>query len=220
MAVLRVGTGFENVSGRLANLVIAQTKNGAILKTRPTGRRDRSPAQAAQARRLALVNAAWRALTPEEAAAWARHADEGAAYDPAVGRIVAPAAYSIFVALGTKRLQAVPGSDVPLLPPAAPFLGDALPLVVEPAPAALRLRSSRANLPGTLTEILAQPLRVLHNATKARSYASLGFFALEAGAPVLVPLPRPGPWAYAARYVEAASGRATELMPLGRAVVE
>ena len=217
MAYVRESAGMGAASGVLGNVVYAQTQGGTVVRGRPQGSRERSPKQIEQGRRLGTVHHAWNALDDAEAEAWRVYALGQAARNPQTGGMRIPSAYSLFSGLGAKYLQVHGGFVVPSLPPGGRFAGDALSVTVAKGDGTLVFDAGGANREGVLTELLAQRLGGPHNAAKARSYVSLGFFAFEAGVPVAVEVGWGAYWACAFRFVEAATGRMTEMVEIGKA---
>ena len=217
MAFVREAAGAGAQSGVLGNAVLVQTEGGTIIRSRPSGRRRRSEGQLAQDRRIRIVNGRWRELSREDASAWRGYALERAAAEPRGSRKRMASAQSLFSGLGSKYLQLHGGSLVPLLPPTGPFLGDALSVSVTGLDHELRFTADRANRAGVATELLAQRLTCPHNVPRPKSYVSLGFAAFEAGGSFDAPMGIGQDWACAVRYVEIATGRATEIVEIGTA---
>lgn len=208
MAKMTMNAGFAGGSGRLGNAVLVQTEGGPVLRARPEGSRVRSAKQAQGDARMRALNLAWDALTPAQADAWR-------AYGKAEGR----KGFAAFVALGSKVLQLHGGTAVPSDPPSGPFLGDLVRVTPVAVAGGLRFDADRPSAPGATTELLAQRLSGPNNAPKADGYRTLGFAAFAAGSmSVRFDLP-PGPYALAYRFVEAATGRMTDLLPLGTVVL-
>lgn len=219
MAILTAGAGFGRASGRVGNMVLSATQGGTVMRERPLARGAPSEAQIRQGLRMALVNQAWDALSPEECLAWRAYAVGLATRNPATGGMRIPQAYGLFSGLSMKYLQIHGGHEMPSLPPEGRFVGDVIQVAVVGDGADVLLTADGTNRPGTLTEIWAQRLTGRNNLPKARSYVSRGFFSFEAGQPIRLPIGMPGTWAFAAKFVEASSGRMTELVPFGRAAV-
>ena len=217
MAYVRESAGMGAASGALGNVVFAQTQGGTVVRGRPRGSRERSPKQIEQGLRLGIVHHAWNALDDVEAEAWRVYALGHAVRNPATGGMRIPSAYSLFSGLGAKFLQVHGGFAVPSLPPLGRFAGDALSVAVAKGDERLVFSADGASREGVLTELLAQRLKGPHNAAKAKSYVSLGFFEFEAGVPVEVEVGWGAYWACAVRSVEAATGRMTEMVEIGKA---
>ena len=82
----------------------------------------------------------------------------------------------------------------------------------------LTLAADRANAPGVVTEIVAQPLVNARRAVYEDKYAAKAFVAFEGAETVEVPLTR-GCWALGYRFVLAATGQETAIVALGIATV-
>lgn len=219
MATITQGAGFGTISGRAGNAVFARTMGGTVLRERPGYLPPRTTAQDAHAWRMKIVHTLWEALTDEEFEAWQAYALAQMVRNPQTGGLRKPSPYNLFTGLGIKYLQVHGGHAVPTLPPTGRFLGDLLTPTVSGAPEALVLHADGSNAPGVLTELLAQRLVRARNAPKTKSYISQGFYRFENGAPIAVPVPSQWTYACAIRFVEAATGRMTEMYPIGRATV-
>ena len=203
----------------LGSVVYAQTEGGTVMRSRPRATKGRSEAQEAASRRLERAQAIWNGLDDGEVRAWRDYALREAGRDPRTGGTRRLAANWVFKGLAAKYLQVHGGLDAPRLPPEGAFRGDLLDVTVEGLPRALRFASGESNRPGVLTELMVQRLKNRNNETRPRSYVSLGFVAFRAGVPVEVPAPFVGHAALAVRYVEAATGRMTEIVEIGRVTV-
>ena len=168
---------------------------------------------------MVFANRAWYLLTFEEATAWRSYALSLATRNPATGGLRVPSAYGLFTGLSTKYLQIHGGTVAPSLPPEGRFNGDLLNISVAGGSNEATFTADRENLPGVLTELLGQRLSGPNNLPKAKSYVSLGFVSFAAGVPASIHLGKLGTWSFAARFVEAPTGRMTEMVEIGRAAV-
>jgi hypothetical protein len=125
----------------------------------------------------------------------------------------------VFIGLATKFLQVHPNGVIPLAPPQGRFLGDIVQVTVGAQGQNLVFTADRDNAPGVVTELLIQRLRHQNNATKVRSYKSAGFIAFDAAHREVTRPVFPATYAAAIRFVESATGRMTDLIPIGRASV-
>ena len=215
MAFVIEGVGLSGQSGLVGNAVLVQTAGGTVLRSRPSGRRRRSEGQRAQDARIKIVNRRWQELSREGAQLWRTYALERAAAEPRGSRKRMASAQSLFSGLGSKYLQVHGGEGVPPLPPTGRFLGDALNVSVVGLSQALRFTADRANREGVVTELLAQSLTCIHNLPRPKSYVSLGFVAFAADGSFDAPVALSLDWACGVRYVEIATGRATEIVEIG-----
>ena len=219
MARATAGVGFGTMSGAMGNVIFAQTQDGMVARERTRGNRHRSPAQMVQDARMAFANYAWRSLTFEQATEWRAYAQSLATRNPATGGLRVPPAYGLFAGLSMKYMQAHGGTVAPSLPPEGRFNGDLLNITIAGGINQATFTADRTNAPGVLTEILAQRLKGPNNLPKAKSYVSIGFFSFAAGVPTSVHIPTLGTWAFATCFVEASSGRMTDLVEIGRATI-
>ena len=234
MAKAALALPFSGISGPLGGTSIVQRPDGPVVRARVYRPRKPTPPQAAAGARLGVVGEAWRSLDDATFEAWRAFARASAWRNPATGAVVVPQPYRLFVAHATKARQVDPALDLGgFMPPAQPFLGDSVRVVAQASPptkapfagtearatsGVVTLVASGANAPGVVTEVLAQSLVNARRAIYLDKYASQGFTAFAGADEVEIPLGR-GAWALAYRFVERATGQATELVALGVATV-
>lgn len=218
MAKARTGALAGAVSGRVGNVVFADTPHGTVIRELPEQSRKISEAQAWVRMRLGRASAAFRAMTIEQAAAWRTYAEGLNAGMPESRTRGGISAQQAFNALTTKLLQIDPQAEIPLLPPSEPFGGDALVFALAPAPGGVEVSVDRANAPGVVTELLLQRLPSVHCRTYMQRYRTAGFFGFGSGLSTVLPCAA-GVWAVAARFVRAGTGQAGPVMELGVVVV-
>lgn len=207
------------MSGKVGGLVFARTEIGTIMRETPEGRRDDSEAQYRIAWNLRKANSAWRGLEWVQVLAWQTYAATLKRRNPQSGLYVSPKAYNVFIGLATKFLQADPNGAIPLDPPQGRFFGDIVQVSVDAQGPNLVYTADRDNAPGVVTELLLQRLLNKNNTPKERSYISAGFIAFDAEHREFEHAVFPGTYAGAIRFVESATGRMTDLFPIGRATV-
>lgn len=218
MARAALSLPFSGLSGALGDTVIAQFPDGPRVRARIPVRKGRTPAQDVARRRIGWVSRAWAALDDEAFTAWRNYAWSRVWRNPATGAIVTPKPYCLFVGLASKARQVNPSIDLhAFMPPARPFLGDGVTVVAslpeDPSEPGVIVSTDRANVPGVVTELLAQPLVNTRRATYRDKYVSQAFVAFD-GEPVELALPA-GAWALAYRFVRPDTGQETELVELG-----
>ncbi|MCW5935852.1 MAG: hypothetical protein KIT11_00905 [Fimbriimonadaceae bacterium] len=219
MAVLKPGAGFGTLSGRVGNAVYSNTEYGIVVRDVP-GRSGRdTDARAAVNYAMARANEFWYGLDEDQVEAWRAYARRQVRRNPATGMLTVPKAVNLFVGLCVKYYQVHGPSTPPLLPPQGTFLGDTVQVTVAGENAELVFTASAANQPGVLTELLAQRLMGPHNAPKERGYRTLGFVEFAGAGETFRATRYAAPYACATRFVESATGRATKLVPIGRATV-
>jgi hypothetical protein len=214
MARVETGALAEALRGKVGGVVFAQTPNGVVLMPRVVPRNPRTPAQTEVRANLARAVAAWGALTPAQAQAWAAYAATQVRADPKHGTARRPTAYLAFVGLATKFLQVTPNATPPAAPPLFPFAGDPLIVTAAGGPGVVTFTASAATSPDVLVELLWQPLRVSHNAPHPKGYRTQGFAAFAPGA-LSASVPAMAGWyAPAYRFVQSATGQETGLIAL------
>ena len=175
----------------------------------------------------------WNRLDPEAMGRWRIYAQERTAARPPEAR-TATNGWNEYLALGKKLMQIDGMRPLPASPPEGRFLGDLVAFGAEPYAEAgptptlpsprgegsgVRFLASRANDDGVLTEFLLQRLANGGRLPTVRGYRSQGFLRIEEDLRVEVPA-RSGWWACATRFVEAATGRTTALVPCGTVFVD
>ena len=223
----------------MANLTFVRQPDGTTsMRERKRGADPKSVAQTARRLALTRVSQAWGELSDEARAAWEAYALDLHDLSPTPSLSRARSGYRVFSSLGLKALQVSPEGSVPALPPGSPFYGDGAKFNVAqaslPANRGVAIGSpefagteARAtpnltftclvpNSPGVVTELLIQPLVSPGRKGEADKYRTQGFVAFAAaGQTVDVPCPA-GTVLCAVRFVEAATGQASGLVPLGR----
>ena len=220
--------------GVLGDLVFSQLPDGPVVRRRSMVRVPPTPAKAAQQARMALVSRAWARLPPSTFREWQAYAASQAWRNPATGAVVVPRAYNLYAGLASRARQVDPTLDpTTFAPPERAFTGDSVIVGVGgggtlsaptlPSPtgvgeAFVRFSADRANAPGVVTELLAQPLANAYRRSYKDRYASAGFHAFPAAGTFEVSV-RAGAVALAYRFVLAATGQETALVELGTFVV-
>jgi hypothetical protein len=211
--VIADGFGIK-LHGKAGNVVFAQTRFGLVVRPRTVPRNPRTPAQLASRDRLTRASAAYRALTDAQLAAWSAYARTLSRTSPAGGPPYVPAAQNVFVGLAAKFLQVNPGESIPLDPPAAPFLGDGITVTASAVSGGVEFAASGPNAVGVVTELLIQPLARAARAPKERGYRPQAFVAFAPGSLSYTVSVTPGAYAPAIRFVRAATGQQSGLLPL------
>jgi hypothetical protein len=131
------------------------------------------------------------------------------------GRKVKVTAINAFCGLADKFLQVTPGGTVPMVPPTAAFLGDSLTITAAAGMGQVTFTAGAANSAGTTTELLLQPLKGKNRVPTAKGYRTKAFKAFATGSLTQTVSVPTGFYAAAYRYVNAATGQATALVPVG-----
>jgi hypothetical protein len=219
MATLRLGAFTSGLTGKSGTTVFVQTPGGVLVRDRVIPHDPQTPSQVKARMRLRRATMAWSNLDPEAIERWESYAQELAERDPATGFMRSPRPMNVFCALYMKLLMLDPTTPPPHHPPAQPFFGDRASLVAHGEPGAVRFEAVTPNGPGTVTELLLQPLASRNRATYPRKYRTQGFHVFaEAGESDLVSAP-PGWTATGYRFVDAATGRTTPIVGAGKVLV-
>lgn len=223
------GTGLRMARARLANLypeasggfgpwIVAHGRTGPVVRRRRVYRRVASPGQQAQALRLKDAAALWSSLEPDEAQAWNLYARGLTRRNPVSGRTYAPTGFNTFSGYAMTLLHLDPESEIPALPPDAPFEGDAVRVALLRKPGAARFVADAPNSDGIVTELLLQRLATPRR-SPTRQYRTAGFVAFAAGGLSRDVPVEPGTYAGAARFIERATGRVAGMRTLGMVTV-
>ncbi len=223
----------------MANLTFVRQADGtASMRERKGGRDPQTGPQRATRGAMGRVVEAWQGLDDDARNAWEAYAEllHALGPTPSLGR--ARSGYRVFSSLGLKALQVAPEGEVPSLPPAAPFYGDGARVAVSgvaafgrealallPRPPLSQAKEGESgvvfaclapNSAGVATELLLQPLASPGRKGEADKYRTRGFVSFAAaGEEAFVPC-APGVVLAAVRFVEAATGQASGIVPLGR----
>ncbi len=203
MAKVKEGVTIAGLSGRVGNAVFVSTPHGTVLRDRPFAVDPQTSAQTAVRGRMRQLAQLFRGLSLAEANAWrASAAGEGLS------------AQQYFNRLGMRFLAVNPSGDVPTMPPANAFPGDAVRFTCSGVPGAVEVTADLANAAGVVTEVLLQRLPSIHCRTYRERYRTAVFHRFAAGETLTLEV-RPGVVAVATRFVDAATGQATEPIEWG-----
>ena len=119
MAVGQSGIAGVTIRGAVGNVVFQRFGDGVTVRERVRPRDPRTPGQMASRAAMAAVSRAWGRLSQEDFGAW-----------EAFGKAGGTAGYPAYVSLTRKWLAVHGGGTPPTAPPAGPFFGDALTLIV------------------------------------------------------------------------------------------
>jgi hypothetical protein len=210
MAKAGSGVALNTVQARVRNEVITRGQGGAVLRRRRAAR----TAQPAAESERAPVMAAYSAMTRAQSRIWNAYAEAQTHHNGVTGAAHRRSGQNVFVGLSTTFVQVNPGSTIPLVPPTVPFAGDNVVLTASAGSGAILLTASGPNAAPAKTEILLQPVTTVHR-VPARRYESVAFVAFAAGSLAYSVPAAPGRYACAYRFVNAATGQATEMVEIG-----
>ncbi|MCE9557616.1 MAG: hypothetical protein K8R88_01565 [Armatimonadetes bacterium] len=207
----------QGMSGAAGSVVFVSRRDGInYIKPRTTPRNPQTPLQQAARARMTAALRAYQSLSLAEMAAWREFT---ARYNDAFRRPARQselAVCALFQGLGAKFLQVSPSSPVPTAVPGTLEVGDVVRVSCAVAsPGVVRVSGSQANAAGMVTEILLQPLASAGRQPRDGHYRTAGFHIFSAGA-LTVDFPvRSRFVGVAARFVCAATGQATAVLPVG-----
>lgn len=217
MAKIAFSAMVDAASGKMGTVVWTEARNGHTSRVWRRVRNPRTPDQTFVRSNLARASRAFAAMTPAQAQAWNNYGQTITHVNPINGKTYHPAGIDIFVALTTKFLQNNPAGTIPLSPPAAPFLGDSITLIADSeTPGELLFTASGPNAAGVTTELLIQKLAGRNRVPNPNGYNSAAFNVFTTGAGLLKTVEvDAGHYAVAYRFVEIATGQATNPVALG-----
>lgn len=215
----KLSMAFQDLRGKDGTVVIKKNRSGLTLTPHISPKNPQTAAQSFVRGNLSKASKTFRAFTASQAAAWEAYAESITRTNPISGETYHPAPINAFVELAAKFLQVNPAGTIPVTPPTGSFTGDNLTLDVDLDPGQLTITASGPNSAGVTTEILLQRLASIHRTPAAEAYRHKTFKAFTAGSPSVVIPVTAGVWAIAYRYVNTATGQATELQVLTTSVV-
>lgn len=197
-------------SGRLAGAVFMRTASGTTyLREHVIPRDPKTPKQLAWRELRSRAMRAYGTLDPLQVQKWERFCSMRRASGGGACRPV-----NVFVSLATKFLQVEDGRPIPLDPPDALFVGDAVAVAASAAPGGVLFTSANANHAGITTELLLAPMRTAGANPRDRDYRHQRFVAFSGPVSEFVASPT-GWWAAAVRFVQVGTGQMSGLVRLG-----
>ncbi|MCW5940056.1 MAG: hypothetical protein KF884_09940 [Fimbriimonadaceae bacterium] len=154
------------------------------------------------------------ALSLAQVAQWKAYANTLTFRDPVTGKLYHPEDINAFMQLAVKFLQLNPSGTIPVTPPAAPFLGDPAVVTATSTTGKVTFNSNQPNQSGVRTELLLQRLKGPNWNPQPGAYRSQKFVQFAPGSLSSDVDVAPGWYAPAYRFVLAATGQATEIVPL------
>ena len=204
----------SSTRGRVGNQVLVRSRAGTVVKARPKYKQFPHPAAAEARGRLKAASSAWNEMPLEKVVLWRAYAKTVVKFNPVDGQKYSPTAFNAFIGLATRFLQANPTGTIPLDPPTADFAGDDVIVGVEAIPGGVRFTASGANTPGVVTLLLVQTLANIRRSPTS-FYKEAAVHGFQRGSPTFdLPL-NPGAYAFAYRFIEAATGLSTGELLLG-----
>jgi hypothetical protein len=200
----------EALHGKVGDAVYVRTKSGTVLRRYVRPRNPSTPAQQAVRASLKAAAQTYKALTPEQAAAWQEYARTRLLHTATAAHPYTPAPFNAFMTLALKYLQLHPGETPPLLPPEEPFFGEGIRIVAEAAAEGIVWTASAENTPTVATELLAQRLTSLRAQRTAEKYRTQAFVTFTDGALTFTTPLGPALYAPAYRFVHQETGQATK----------
>lgn len=143
-------------------------------------------------------------------AAWRNYAGFLNHENYVTGKKYHPSGINAYTELACKFYQVNPTGTAPSTPPTSAFNGDNIAITATAGTGMVTFTASAANATNVTTEFLLQPLANANRKPQKKGYRSKGFFAFVAGTlthDVTVPA---GFYAAGYRFVNSATGQATE----------
>lgn len=117
MAKIKFGMMMTDARGKLGGQVFSKNRSGAYVRTKVTPVNPRTADQQANRSLLGSLSAMWSGLTESQRSAW-NGAVESWQKTNVFGDLTKPTGKNLFTSLNKVLMQAFPGSDMLLLPPA------------------------------------------------------------------------------------------------------
>lgn len=207
MALFKLGAFAEYLTGKAGNTVFARTKSGTVARDFVIPTNPNTDAQQFVRNNLTDSSTTWRTMSAIRVKAWNQYA-KNIKRRSRGGQLRSMNGINAFTALTTKFLQVNPNGVIPMDPPVAPFKGDPISLSATAGVGEIEFTSDGDNSNNVKTEILLQPLASANRKPQKGAYISHGFFSMDAGDPVSVPVPT-GHYAAAYRFVNTQTGQDT-----------
>ena len=211
----KLSMAFEDLRGKDGNVVIRKGRSGLTLTPRRTPSNPKTVAQRSVRANLSKAARTFKSMTVSQAAAWEAAAAGIVRSNPISGDSYQMTGINLFVEYTTKFLQATPGGTIPMAPPTTPFAGDTITLsATSGEPGKLTFTASAANAAGVTTEILIQRLASPHRNPQPGAYRHASFKAFASGSLTEALTLPAGYYATGYRFVNLATGQATEMIAL------
>ena len=216
MAKAKLGVLFEELHGKVGNVVVEMIDGEANVRPLPKKNDPKTPLQLTARRNFSSASKLFKnTLTIEQQAAWRAYAKANPVLNIDSGKRRALNPVAMLNSLTSKFLQINPGGTPPVNPPAFGFGGDPLTLSVSTDDGAITFTASAANSAGVKTEILLQKVPTFGSPAYGKEYRSKEFVAFAVGS-LSTTLFIPGDYYAAAyRFVKVSTGQMTDLVPLG-----
>jgi hypothetical protein len=210
MAEAKLGVLVQDIRGKAGTVVFQMSEGGLIIRPRVMGTNPNTPAQ--RAVRAALTKAArdWSNFSPTTVATWNAYAHNLNLHNHVSGRSYHPHGINAYMHLACKFYQVNPSGTAPTTPPTTAFNGDTIQITATADTGTVTFTASAPNSADVTTEFLLQPLRNANRKPSKKGYRSKGFFAFSSGNlthDIEVPA---GYYAAGYRFVNSATGQATE----------
>lgn len=211
----RMSMAFDALSGKSGSVVVADTREGFIIRPRTIPADPKTPAQTAIRANLTTAARAFAGFSPTQYAEWKAYANGLTHHNRQTGKSFKPTPINAYTALVTKMLQVNPAASLPTSPPATPFSGDSITITAESeSPGIITFTASGANSSGVVTELLLQPLRNANRTPQSNGYRSKKFFAFTSGTLTTTVTVTSGYYVAGYRFVKTATGQETVMKQL------
>lgn len=205
MALFKPGPFASTVRGKTANMVLAQTESGIVIRDHVIPKNPRTAAQVDLREDFAKATRTWETLSAARVISWNNYGEDQTRRTKA-GKVRTKNGFNVFTGLATKFLQVNPNGNIPLDPPSAPFSGDSVTLTATAGTGKITFTADKANAAGVTTEFLFQRLRNLNRRPQS-AYKTLAFNAFTSGSlskDVTIPT---GFYAVGYRFVKTSTGQ-------------
>jgi hypothetical protein len=216
MATVKLSVFARALSGKVGNVVFANTKEGTVMRERETPRNPNTQAQQSVRAAFRRVTQQWRSLTTAQAGAWNAWAARWRQEQPTTDEVFNLTGFNWFVKLGAKFLAVNPSaSAAPVIPPAAAYPGDSITVSTVGGTGQVTFTASGPNGANSTTELMVQRVtgpnsRASRGGFRIRAYNTFATGSLSAN----VTLPE-GYYATAYQFVNRVTGQQGPFVQLG-----
>ena len=221
MAKAKLGVLFEELHGKVGNVVVEMIDGEANVRPLPKKNNPKTPLQQTVRRNFGSASKLFKnTLTISQQQAWRDYAKANPVLNIDSGKRRALNPVAMLNSLTSKFLQVNPGVTPPHLPPTTAFTGDPITVTAEGNnDGTITFTASAANSTGVQTELLLAKLPTFGSPVKQRQYRSKEFVAFAVGSLTSILLIPNGYYAAAYRFVKVSTGQMTDLITLDTTTV-
>ncbi|MBX3112535.1 MAG: hypothetical protein KF857_11040 [Fimbriimonadaceae bacterium] len=215
MAKLKRTVIVGGLSGSSGPVTFKLTSEGTIVSERTSPANPGTAAQQAARGRFTTAATTYRGLTAAQVEAWDAYAQSHVEHDPVTGTRKFADGINAYIGLATKWLQANTTGTPPATPPATGFTPPDITMTAAGGTGKVTFTASAATPLGVKAELLVQRLSGANRKPQKGGYRSKAIVAFTAGGLSQDVTVSSGYWAAAYRFVNTATGQASDLQEIG-----